>query len=83
MYMSQTIFFLLQLKIKHLTRIPPEPITAGATLETSDQMTAHPEPSLDKLAAFKYEELRNLESLDICIDDYLFGVNKWSWYLSW
>ncbi|KAI5638857.1 cytoplasmic dynein 2 light intermediate chain 1 [Phthorimaea operculella] len=64
-----------QVKARHISRIasdadiPPEDASLGI-------QRSHPEPALDSLAALKYEELRNLDSLDISVDDYLLGIHK-------
>lgn len=66
-----TCFFVfLQIKLRHLTRFPSDP-AVSSEVPTSWPQRSHPEPSIDSLAALKYEELRNLELLDINLDDYL------------
>lgn len=60
--------------MRHTSRIPPdpEPVPEG---NTAGPQRTHPEPTLDSLAALKYDELRSLESLDISINDYLLGLH--------
>ncbi|XP_059046473.1 cytoplasmic dynein 2 light intermediate chain 1 [Achroia grisella] len=62
-----------EIKLRHLSRIPPE-----AHVEVTEVVKAprhtHPEPVLDAKVTLKYEELRNLPTLDISIDDYLVGI---------
>ena len=64
-----------QVKIRHLTRIPPNTVSSVSDTSASAQMHAHPEAALDSLITLKYNELRNMESLDISID-YLQSLNK-------
>ncbi|KOB67113.1 Uncharacterized protein OBRU01_20374 [Operophtera brumata] len=66
------------LKVRHLSRIPPEPVVPDSTATGGTQLSArtHPEPTLDKVAALKYEELRRMESLDVSIDEYLLSVSN-------
>nr|XP_026501507.1 cytoplasmic dynein 2 light intermediate chain 1 [Vanessa tameamea] len=56
------------IKARHLSRISSE---TEIQLEVKTIQRSHPEPILDSLAALKYEELRNMESYDPSIDDYL------------
>ncbi|CAB3223565.1 unnamed protein product [Arctia plantaginis] len=63
-----------QVKMRHLSRIPSNETNIENT-PVATQQHAHPETSLDSLLASKYNELRNMESLDISID-YLLSLNK-------
>lgn len=65
----------LQVKIRHVSRIPPAAVSAASNTPTFAQLHAHPEATVDSLVALKYNELRNTESLDISID-YLLSINK-------
>ncbi|KAF9418695.1 hypothetical protein HW555_004523 [Spodoptera exigua] len=65
-----------QVKVRHMSRIPPNAESSISNSHTvSSQMNAHPEAPLDSLVVLKYNELRNMESLDIPID-YLLSLNK-------
>ncbi|XP_050347215.1 cytoplasmic dynein 2 light intermediate chain 1 [Nymphalis io] len=55
-------------KARHLSRITSE---TEIKQEVKSIQRSHPEPILDSLVALKYEELRNMESFDPSIDDYL------------
>ncbi|CAH2234909.1 jg4142 [Pararge aegeria aegeria] len=57
-----------QIKLRHLSRIPSE---TEIKPEVRGLQQSHSEPTLDTLAALKYEELHNLETFDPSIDDYL------------
>lgn len=65
--MKTNDFICLQLKIRHFSQIPPELDVSETNRIIGTQLAVqtHPEPTLDKIVALKYEELRNLESLDI------------------
>lgn len=60
--------------MRHLSRVPPNETNIVNT-PTATQQHVHPEASLDSLLASKYNELRNMESLDISVD-YLLSHNK-------
>ncbi|KAM3964173.1 cytoplasmic dynein 2 light intermediate chain 1 [Aphomia sociella] len=62
-----------QIKIHHLARIPPDAQAAVTDVIVAPRH-AHHEPALDSKIALKYEELRNLPTLDVSIDDYLIGI---------
>ncbi|XP_021183564.3 cytoplasmic dynein 2 light intermediate chain 1 [Helicoverpa armigera] len=64
-----------QVKIRHTSRIPPIAVSSDTNTAGSVQKHAHPEAALDSLIDLKYNELRNMESLDISID-YLLSINK-------
>lgn len=68
--MLTCVCVLLQIKLRHLTRFPSDP-EVSSEVPASWPQRSHPEPSVDSLAAVKYEELRNLELLDINLDDFL------------
>ncbi|XP_063392080.1 cytoplasmic dynein 2 light intermediate chain 1 [Cydia fagiglandana] len=58
------------IKARHLSRITPEAEVTGDVATPRPKLT-HPEPVLDALASAKYDELRNMESFDFSIGDYL------------
>lgn len=75
---KKNILFLFQVKARHLTRFPLDPETVVAAGETTVGLgahRAHPEPLLDAKVASKYDELRNLETLDISLDNYFIGLH--------
>uniref|UniRef100_A0A2A4IS59 Dynein light intermediate chain n=1 Tax=Heliothis virescens TaxID=7102 RepID=A0A2A4IS59_HELVI len=63
-----------QVKMRHTSRIPPITVSSETNTSAAVQQHAHPEAALDSLIALKYNELRNMESLDIPIDYLL--INK-------
>ncbi|CAG9785573.1 unnamed protein product [Diatraea saccharalis] len=62
-----------QIKVRHLSRLPPESGIAApdATLPSH---RSYPEPVLDSKIASHYEELKNSESFDISLHDYLIDL---------
>ncbi|XP_075974118.1 cytoplasmic dynein 2 light intermediate chain 1 [Anticarsia gemmatalis] len=63
-----------QVKIRHLSKIPPN-VPSTENISTDMQQHAHPEAALDSIVVSKYNELRNMDSLDVSID-YLLSNNK-------
>ncbi|CAH1646682.1 unnamed protein product [Spodoptera littoralis] len=63
-----------QVKVRHMSRIPPNAVSSNSPTVMSSQMHGYPEATLDSVVAFKYNELRNMESLDIPID-YLLSLS--------
>lgn len=54
--------------MRHVMRIPLEVETNETAAELQRN---HPEPILDSLVALKFEDLRNMDSYDPSINDYL------------
>ncbi|XP_053613055.1 cytoplasmic dynein 2 light intermediate chain 1 [Plodia interpunctella] len=66
-----------EVKMRHLSRIPLQPEVTETDVDSGLKlMRSHPETAIDVKVALKYEELRNLTSLDISIDDYLAGIKS-------
>lgn len=57
--------------MKYVTRVPPETDVATFQDQTSTQQRTHAEPALDNIVNMKYDGLRNMNGLDVSIDEYL------------